>query len=259
MGARRRVNRSSLALPERKNSAQLARMFFPSASNNSRSSRYKYVGNPDRRAGTAIAAPHVTNVTPSVHAPAPRLVLSGASRVLRPPPRVRAYATWLDTTAVRDADARLRDGQADGPGRRYRDRGPRRDRVHAAQTVRAHLWTPETPAALPGQRGIGRGPDPPGGGQRSAARPNAGDAQRGRANARGVYPSWCWWRDSNPHWADFKSAASAAWATPARCERRRADSNRCIEVLQTSPLATWVRRRRSRRSYHAPIVSGKLR
>jgi hypothetical protein len=24
--------------------------------------------------------------------------------------------------------------------------------------------------------------------------------------------------------------------------RRRADSNRCIEVLQTSPLATWVRR-----------------
>lgn len=25
-------------------------------------------------------------------------------------------------------------------------------------------------------------------------------------------------------------------------ERRRADSNRCIEVLQTSPLATWVRR-----------------
>jgi hypothetical protein len=25
--------------------------------------------------------------------------------------------------------------------------------------------------------------------------------------------------------------------------RRRADSNRCIKVLQTSPLATWVRRR----------------
>jgi hypothetical protein len=25
--------------------------------------------------------------------------------------------------------------------------------------------------------------------------------------------------------------------------RRRADSNRCIEVLQTSPLTTWVRRR----------------
>src|SRR2546430_14652553 len=24
--------------------------------------------------------------------------------------------------------------------------------------------------------------------------------------------------------------------------RRRADSNRCIKVLQTSPLATWVRR-----------------
>jgi hypothetical protein len=24
--------------------------------------------------------------------------------------------------------------------------------------------------------------------------------------------------------------------------RRRADSNRCIEVLQTSPLTTWVRR-----------------
>jgi hypothetical protein len=27
--------------------------------------------------------------------------------------------------------------------------------------------------------------------------------------------------------------------------RRRADSNRCIEVLQTSPLATWVRRLRT--------------
>src|SRR5207248_10707217 len=25
-------------------------------------------------------------------------------------------------------------------------------------------------------------------------------------------------------------------------ERRRSDSNRCIKVLQTSPLATWVRR-----------------
>ena len=30
--------------------------------------------------------------------------------------------------------------------------------------------------------------------------------------------------------------------TAGRNERRRADSNRCIEVLQTSPLATWVRR-----------------
>jgi hypothetical protein len=28
--------------------------------------------------------------------------------------------------------------------------------------------------------------------------------------------------------------------------RRRADSNRCMEVLQTSPLATWVRRLQSR-------------
>ena len=27
--------------------------------------------------------------------------------------------------------------------------------------------------------------------------------------------SWCWWRGSNPHCADFKSAASASWATPA--------------------------------------------
>ena len=27
-----------------------------------------------------------------------------------------------------------------------------------------------------------------------------------------------------------------------RIWRRRADSNRCIEVLQTSPLTTWVRR-----------------
>lgn len=30
--------------------------------------------------------------------------------------------------------------------------------------------------------------------------------------------------------------------------RRRSDSNRCIEVLQTSPLTTWVRRRRARQS-----------
>jgi hypothetical protein len=29
--------------------------------------------------------------------------------------------------------------------------------------------------------------------------------------------------------------------------RRRADSNRCIEVLQTSPLTTWVRRRQQDR------------
>src|SRR5436190_1683926 len=28
--------------------------------------------------------------------------------------------------------------------------------------------------------------------------------------------------------------------------RRRADSNRCIEVLQTSALATWLRRRETR-------------
>src|SRR3989304_3686641 len=38
------------------------------------------------------------------------------------------------------------------------------------------------------------------------------------ARAAGVTANqwWCWWRDSNPHWADFKSAASADWATPAR-------------------------------------------
>src|SRR5262245_33357911 len=29
-------------------------------------------------------------------------------------------------------------------------------------------------------------------------------------------------------------------------KRRRADSNRCMEVLQTSPLATWVRRHAGR-------------
>src|SRR5215467_7441821 len=28
--------------------------------------------------------------------------------------------------------------------------------------------------------------------------------------------SWCWCWDSNPDCADFKSAASAGWATPAR-------------------------------------------
>jgi hypothetical protein len=32
---------------------------------------------------------------------------------------------------------------------------------------------------------------------------------------------WCWRRDSNPHCADFKSAASADWATPA-CAALRA-------------------------------------
>ena len=30
---------------------------------------------------------------------------------------------------------------------------------------------------------------------------------------------------------------------PSSVWRRRADLNRCIKVLQTSPLATWVRRR----------------
>src|ERR1043165_546671 len=43
-----------------------------------------------------------------------------------------------------------------------------------------------------------------------------------------------------------------------KSERRRADSNRCIEVLQTSPLATWVRRPARRRSYHASILTGKV-
>ena len=40
-----------------------------------------------------------------------------------------------------------------------------------------------------------------------------------------------------------------------RTWRRRSDSNRCIEVLQTSPLTTWVRRHRARR----PSVSATLR
>jgi hypothetical protein len=33
----------------------------------------------------------------------------------------------------------------------------------------------------------------------------------------------------------------------SRDQRRRSDSNRCMEVLQTSPLTTWVRRRLSSR------------
>jgi len=35
--------------------------------------------------------------------------------------------------------------------------------------------------------------------------------------------------------SEFQAISSVNW-------RRRADSNRCIEVLQTSPLTTWVRR-----------------
>ena len=42
--------------------------------------------------------------------------------------------------------------------------------------------------------------------------------------------------------ADFKSAASANSATPAKGWRRRADSNRRIGVLQTPALTTWPRR-----------------
>src|SRR4026207_944220 len=64
---------------------------------------------------------------------------------------------------------------------------------------------------------------------------------------------WCRGRESNPHGpcgpTDFKSAASPSSATPAIRSldrlpswRRRADSNRLIEVLQTSALATWLRR-----------------
>ena len=49
---------------------------------------------------------------------------------------------------------------------------------------------------------------------------------------------------------DFKSLASTISATSAKwtiwknCsnQRRRPDLNRCITVLQTAPLATWVRR-----------------
>ena len=40
-----------------------------------------------------------------------------------------------------------------------------------------------------------------------------------------------------------KGLASAVVLRNSVQERRRADSNRCMEVLQTSPLATWVRRR----------------
>ncbi len=74
---------------------------------------------------------------------------------------------------------------------------------------------------------------------------------------------------------DFKSCASTNSATPAdanprsptrlrrtvlngriRDQRRRSDSNRCIEVLQTSPLATWVRRRAARRVNKTPPPGG---
>ena len=54
--------------------------------------------------------------------------------------------------------------------------------------------------------------------------------------------------ESNRHaqnWArDFKSLASSISATPAYLQkkRRRSDSNRWIEVLQTSALASWLRR-----------------
>jgi hypothetical protein len=42
---------------------------------------------------------------------------------------------------------------------------------------------------------------------------------------------------------DFKSLVSTNSTTSAKkILRRRADSNRRIKVLQTSPLATWVRR-----------------
>ncbi len=45
-------------------------------------------------------------------------------------------------------------------------------------------------------------------------------------------------------WLYFKNPVVLFRDFPVRVEgwRRRADSNRCIEVLQTSPLTTWVRR-----------------
>ena len=47
---------------------------------------------------------------------------------------------------------------------------------------------------------------------------------------------------------DFKSLASTISATSAeKNARRRPDLNRCITVLQTAPLATWVRRQSKKR------------
>jgi hypothetical protein len=41
---------------------------------------------------------------------------------------------------------------------------------------------------------------------------------------------------------DFKSRASTCSATPAK-NRRQSDSNRCVAVLQTAALTTWLCRR----------------
>src|SRR5262249_43141489 len=62
---------------------------------------------------------------------------------------------------------------------------------------------------------------------------------------------------------DFKSSASAVSPRPRENSygkkkwRRRADSNRCIEVLQTSALATWLRRPEGRMSGRGVGWSGK--
>jgi hypothetical protein len=58
----------------------------------------------------------------------------------------------------------------------------------------------------------------------------------------------CPGRDLNHHERNVQGILSPLCLPippPGRGMRRRADSNRCIKVLQTSPLATWVRRRNS--------------
>ena len=72
-------------------------------------------------------------------------------------------------------------------------------------------------------------------------------------------------RESNPHGCcqprDFKSLLStysnisaAKFVKKNNFQRRRADSNRRMKVLQTSPLATWVRRHKASENKNPDFV-----
>jgi hypothetical protein len=153
----------------------------------------------------------------------------------------------------------------DPPHRRHDDRreGKRRSRRAIGCVVDwSAAWSeaPEFTSGAEGHRSIfGRNPRP----KSARGRNESMHAGGGTRTRTGLPPR------------SFKPRVSTDSTTPAvdRCdgracvsyvyraggnERRRADSNRCIEVLQTSPLATWVRRLARHRSYHGPVVTGKV-
>jgi hypothetical protein len=88
---------------------------------------------------------------------------------------------------------------------------------------------------------------------RSGAHPAPHTSDAARESA----PRRVWSRTNDSIASSIRQRPALGTLLRGRMWRRRADSNRCIEVLQTSALATWLRRRENEDSGRGVGWSGK--